>query len=255
MNVSQVYVRLDSMSNAVTSMGITLGDFQEAITVFPQNILLLSSETDAGEIDSNTGLKIIRGEEEIKNYFNLVLEQKKELKWIDFKNIELIQQMKPIEIAELLYFGHMKTQLHSPFFYKLQNNYVFFEQANDYGKIYYRNMDDFYAVLQNSLKNKLTECLNKKKMFFQKKIAVQPMEEAFLSRIQTLLQEGIIFDFSKISFKQEVYEIDLYVVEDKLREVSSKEKTVATISYDRKEEHWKLQTSEELEFMYGIKQA
>ena len=49
------------------------------------------------------------------------------MKWIDFKDYDVLQRLTPNEISELLYFGHMKNQLRSPFFYQLQNSFAFFE--------------------------------------------------------------------------------------------------------------------------------
>ena len=48
-----------------------------------------------------------------------------EIKWIDFSDVTMLKELTPLEISELLYFGHMKNSLHSPFFYKLQNDFVF----------------------------------------------------------------------------------------------------------------------------------
>lgn len=246
----QIYVRLDSMSNAVTSRGIGLDDFQKTITTFPQNILLLNSQTIDGEIESNTSLRMIKGEANIRDFFKRV-GKSSELKWIDFKNIDLIRQMKPIEIAELLYFGHMKTQLHSPFFYKLQNNFVYFAEDHDFGKVYYRHMSDFYAVLQHAIERTLQEKMDESRRFFQKKVTVQPMKSHLLEEMTPVLQEGVVFDFSKAT-QTNNWQINAYIVEDKLRPLNANDQVVLTLTYVTQTSEWSLEKKIELTNFLGI---
>ncbi|MGX7031489.1 hypothetical protein [Vagococcus zengguangii] len=247
---SQIYVRLDSMSNAVTSKGIDLDDFQTTITAFPQNILLLNSQATHGEIESNTSLRMIKGEENIREFFKQV-GQSQELKWIDFKNIDLIRQMKPIEIAELLYFGHMKTQLHSPFFYKLQNNFVYFAEDNDFGKVYYRHMSDFYSVLQCAIERTLQVEMDASKGFFQKRKIVDKMPNNFLKELTPVLQEGVVFDFSKAE-KTNDWQVNAYIVEDKFRELNAKDQVVLTLNYRTESNEWSLDKKIEISNFLGI---
>ncbi len=45
----------------------------------------------------------------------------------------------------------MKTHLHSPFFYKLQNNFVFFDLQDGLTRVYYRYLDEFYRILADKI--------------------------------------------------------------------------------------------------------
>ncbi|MGE9502105.1 hypothetical protein ACQP3D_27360, partial [Escherichia coli] len=92
----------------------------------------------AGEYESHTGLKVIRGTENIQRFFSSSRNRRgfDELKWIDFTDLTMLKELTPLEISELLYFGHMKTHLHSPFFYKLQNNFVYFDLNDQLNRIY-----------------------------------------------------------------------------------------------------------------------
>lgn len=56
-----VYVHIDTTSNAVLTKGLTATDFANSIVHFPQNLLLLDPSASAGEYESHTGLKVIRG--------------------------------------------------------------------------------------------------------------------------------------------------------------------------------------------------
>ena len=73
------------------------------------------------------------------------------MRWIDFTDLTMIKELSALEISELLYLGHMKTHLHSPFFYKLQNNFVYFDLGDDLLRVYYRYMKNFIAFWPNKL--------------------------------------------------------------------------------------------------------
>lgn len=245
----QVYVHLDPITNAITSRGISLEDFQHSISLIPQNILLLSSNDLVGEFEPHTGLRMIRGEQEITQFFNrLESTNHNTLKWIDFKDLQILRQLSAMEIAELLYFSHMKKQLHSPFFYKLQNEYVFFEQEKAVGRVYYRHLEEFYKVLQFKIESTVAKQLNSKKFFFQQKIVLKSMGTDFLKEVKNILQEGVVFDFSQRDFVEGHYQVPIYIVEDQVRERDiqrlKKEDKIGEIVYSLEEEVWTFNLNE-----------
>ena len=63
----------------------------------------------------------------------------------------MVKELTPLEISELLYFGHMKTHLHSPFFYKLQNNFVYFDLKDQRSRVYYRYLEEYYRILADKI--------------------------------------------------------------------------------------------------------
>ncbi|MBA5770603.1 hypothetical protein H3285_29620, partial [Escherichia coli] len=68
--------------------------------------------------------------------------------WIDFEDVELLNQLTPQEVAEMLYLAHTRRHLRSPFYYKLQNNFVYLTREDGrYNKVYYRNLNHFYMLL------------------------------------------------------------------------------------------------------------
>ena len=255
----RIYVHLDTISNALTSKGITMDDFEKNMSLYPENILLLDPQAVEGEYERHTGLKIIRGEKDIKRYFMLQKEQSHRLvKWIDYKDISLVTQLTPMEIAELLYFGHMGTQLHSPYFYKLQNNYVYFEKPNHVSKIYYRHLDDFYYILEQKLIKQVTEKRQERRLFFKKPKTINRMPTDLLKDMKRILQEGVVFDFSQPEFYQGKYKIPIYVVEDQVQLVDyqrfEKDDQIGMLEYDDRDGCWIL-TEEEWESLSSLKQA
>lgn len=243
-----LYVHLDNTSNCVTSKGLSHSDFCQSIGKSPQNILLLDSQDTLGEYESRTGLSMIRTPERVEQYFRILNNQhSKTVKWIDFYDIQLIKELSPLEISELLYFGHMRTHLHSPFFYKLQNNFVYFEAPNQLTKIYFRQLDEFYAILATRLTQLLTEVVNSKKPIFRKAVPVEAVPSELLQQLKPILQEGIIFDTQQKG--EGCYEIHAYVVEDRVKHFPKLDKVenlkVATLRYYKKNQIWEFDKDEE----------
>lgn len=214
-----IYVHLDAISNSVLTKGISVRDFQQSLEERPDNLLLLSPNADDGEFENHTGLRIIRGRD-IDDYFeDNQQQQHKKIEWIDFTDVHLVKQLTPIEISELLYFGHMKNHLHSPFFYKLQNNYVFLKINENVNKIYYRKIDDFYKLLSHSIQQELSQHLNRKRGLFRKTIALPELEASTVKPLRSVLQEGVVFHFEALRQEGDDYVIPVYLVEDRLRNV------------------------------------
>lgn len=242
-----VYVHIDTTSNAVLTKGLTINDFSTSIVHFPQNLLLLDPSTTTGEYESHTGMKVIRGTENIQHFFASVRSRNRsgDLKWIDFSDLTMLKELTPLEISELLYFGHMKTHLHSPFFYKLQNNFVYFDLNDQLGRIYYRYLDEFYRIFANKLGTILCEKINEKKSFFRRDIPVENISVDLLKDMRNLMQEGIIFSFEQGGLVNDEYHIPIYVIEDyiwKLKGTRYREETaIGTLVYQATNRQWKLE--------------
>lgn len=214
------YVHLDTITNAVLSKGITMAEYKDVIKKPPKNILLLNAPNGVGEYDSHTGFRMIRGIAKIQEYF----EQSQHSidvppKWIDFESVELMRQLTPVEISELLYIAHTYKHLHSPFYYKLQNNYIHLTLPNGMTKVYYRNSELFYSLLAVNITNNIEKKMNEKRNVFlfkkAKKITRIPVSE--VKELLPLLKEGVVFSFKHLKIKQEIYEIPIYLAEDRLK--------------------------------------
>lgn len=241
-----VYVHIDTTSNAVLSRNITSNDFSRGIIHQPKNLLLLDPSSEFGEFETHTGLKIIRGTEETSAFFNAQRRKSSndEVKWIDFSDSALIKGLTPLEISELLYFGHMKTHLHSPFFYKLQNNFVYFDLKDDLARVYYRYLDEFYRVLADKISRIVLERINDRKSFFRKATPVEKLNIELLVQLKSLFQEGVIFCFKQTELVNKRYRIPIYLVEEAgLKTLDSQhhqESLAATLIFDAGTKRWTL---------------
>lgn len=256
-----IYVHIDRTSNAVLSKGITHRDFTHSIVHYPENLLLLNPSANEGEYDRHTGLRIIRGEEQVTQYFADTFRSKPEdeIKWIDFSDISMLKELTPLEISELLYFGHMKTSLHSPFFYKLQNDFVFFEFMDQMMRVYYRYIDEFYRILADKITRIILEKVNERKTFFKRGVPVEKLEVELLKEMKGILQEGVVFCFDQMDVKGKEYQIPIHVVEDSLWKTKNfayrKEPVVAILIYNTTKRNWRLLREEDFDFLTISKQA
>ncbi|GBD81772.1 putative uncharacterized protein [Tetragenococcus halophilus subsp. halophilus] len=211
-----IYVHIDNISNAVLSQGFSTADFHQAIVHRPKNLLLLDPSNERGEYEAHTAMKTIRGKQAVDNYFQAV--DKKRVvgtnKWIDFTDVMMLKELTPTEISELLYFGHMKTHLHSPFFYKLQNNFAYFELQDDLSKVYYRYLDEFHQVLAQKITLLTSGTLNTRRSLFQKSKAVEPLPLNIVKTLSDFMKEGLVFSFKQTEFQDRTYQIPLFLVGD-----------------------------------------
>ncbi|XFE30221.1 hypothetical protein Q5Z34_16630 [Listeria innocua] len=207
---------------------------------------MLDPSASAGEYESHTGLKVIRGTENIQRFFSSSRNRRgfDELKWIDFTDLTMLKELTPLEISELLYFGHMKTHLHSPFFYKLQNNFVYFDLNDQLNRIYYRYLDEFYRIFASKLSSILSDKINVKKSFFKKETPVEKISVELLKEMRNLMQEGIIFSFDQVGLIDDEYRIPIYVIEDYIWKLKGtryrEEEVVATLIYSVNDRRWQL---------------
>lgn len=211
-----IYVHIDNVSNAVLTQGFSTTDFRQAIIHRPKNLLLLDPSNELGEYEAHTAMKTIRGSEAVNNYFQTA--DRKRIagtnKWIDFTDIMMLKELTPTEISELLYFGHMKTHLHSPFFYKLQNNFAYFDLQDDLARVYYRYLDEFYQVLAQKVTHLVATILNARRSLFQKNKPVDPLPLNIVKKLSDFMKEGLVFSFKQSEFHNKKYIVPLFLVED-----------------------------------------
>ena len=238
------YVHLDTITNAVLSKGFTMNEYKDAVKRPIKNILLLNAPKGVGELDPHTGFRMIRGIARIQEYFERsqhVIDDSS--KWIDFESVELMRQLTPVEISELLYIAHAFTHLHSPFYYKLQNNYIHLTLPEAMTKVYYRNLDQFYSLLSINITNNMEKKINDKrnKFIFKKTKMITRIPVSEVKDLLPLLKEGVVFSFKKLKIKQEIYEIPIYLAEDRLKFVDrdfSEKDLLGNLCFDEKNQNW-----------------
>ncbi|MGX7420494.1 hypothetical protein ACWOFR_17105 [Carnobacterium gallinarum] len=250
MATEYIYVYLDSVTNHVLSKGMDMDNFQYSLKQTPKNILLLDAKKGVGEFESHTGFRIIRGRENVHRHFDECSKSPEKMsKWIDFESLELLRQLTPVEISELLYIAHAHTHLHSPFYYKLQNNFIYLTLPDAMTKVYYRYLDQYFTLLSLSLTNALTVKINEKRSFFQKPQEIKTIPIEMVKQLIPYLKEGALFSLKQLEVHGDSYDIPIFLAEDRLREVGNpfpEQDRLATICYNRGSGVWSIHETETL---------
>lgn len=247
-----LYVHYDSVTNHVMTRAINLvsDDFTEQY--IPSNMILAEAPAEFGRYDVQTNFKILRGQTEVFDYMEICRKENIRMSnWIDFETVELMHQLEPSEIAELLYLFHAHKTLRSAFFYKMQNNYVFLTLPNGLHKTYYRHVAHFYPRFQRVMQERMSGLVNEgKSRLFGRRADVQPFPLAMVEELSPLFASGIKINFTQASQRGGVWTVPIMIIEDELTLLSqdqSLDEVVAQIMYDTKETIWRLELNVSLE--------
>lgn len=241
-----IYVHLDSVSNSVLSKEVSFSDYKNIVQQPLKNLLLLNASKDIGEYDSHTGFRVIRGTQKVEEFLDSEAYHtyvKKLGKWIDFQSLDLLHELTPVEISELLYIAHAYTSLHSPFYYKLQNNFIVLTLPDGFTKTYCRDLNLFYDFFAREITNRVNECINEKRILFKKTKKIESIPLELTHELTPLLREGAALSFGKITSRDTVSEIGVYLVEDRVRNIQSQMKEselMALVLYDHQKQEWSI---------------
>lgn len=241
-----LYIHYDTVSNYVLSKGIVNQNRHTLLRRMPENLLLIKGNRTAGTYDSHTGFRIIRGQEKVKEFIYTGAGKPEVLgSWIDFVNIDMLHQLTPVEISEILYIGHAHTYLHSPFYYKLQNNYIFLSMPNGFTKLYYRYLEEFHEQFAESVTERMRKKVNEKKRFFQKERNVSPFPVERVKELIPAFREGAVISFRQMTIENGIYSAPMFIAEDNLAKVESyfdERHQFGRLVYDCQKDTWELES-------------
>lgn len=239
-----IYVYYDTVGNNVLSKGIMNATAEISLKRIPKNILLLKDKHTLSTYDNYTGFHVIKDQENVIKFLKAEAQDSdKRCSWIDFSNVEMLHQLTPIEISEILYIAHAHNYLHSPFYYKLQNNYIYLTMPNGFTKVYYRHLEEFIDHFIVSLTERMRAKVNEKRRFFQKERAISPCAIADKKALVRLFREGICISFKQMTNMGSIYSAPLFVVEDQLSMLESRfdeRASIGDLTYDANTDKWKL---------------
>lgn len=240
-----IYIYYDTVGNNVLSKGIINLNKKNALRRTPNNLLLIKDGVSVGAHDSHTGFQVIKGQENVKAFLDSGIKNPSNLSsWIDFSSIEMLHQLTPVEISEILYIAHAHNYLHSPFYYKLQNNYIFLSLPNNFIKVYYRYLEEFMDQFVESITQRMHNTVNEKKRFFQKEKTVATFSIPNMDELIPLFREGICLSFRQIKIENGVYQVPLFIAEDRLSMVDrlfDGNDSFGYIEYNTESEKWSLE--------------
>lgn len=239
-----VYIYYDSVGNNVLSKGIVNQNSGGQLRRTPNNILLIKDAPNVGTYDHSTGFRIIKGQEAVTQFLKSGIDQPSKLgSWIDYSSADMLSQLTPVEISELLYIGHAHNYLHSPFYYKLQNNYIYLSLPNNFTKVYYRHLDEFIDQFSAAITNRMQGKVNEKRRLFQKERIIAPFKIENQERLIPIFREGVCFSFRQMTIKEGLYQVPIFIVEDRLSTIDrpfEDDEIAGTLTYDTNTEQWEV---------------
>lgn len=249
MKRSNLYIHYDSVTNHVLTMGFDWHRRDFCGSYEPENLILAEAPRHVGSFDAVTNFKILRGKEEVIKYLDLCDSKKTRLSnWIDFEDLELMHQLTPNEISELLYLFHMSSVLRSAFFYKLQNNYVYLTLPNGLQKTYYRHISHFSPRVQRVLTQHFLKVVNESNVFFfSKKDYIPEIPLDIVEKLSPYFSQGLKIDFAQAYEDKQVVHVPLIIIEDELimlKQVQPQDSWLGIVSYDKSSDKWELSMNE-----------
>lgn len=204
-----IYIHMNEADQFVMFSGLTMQQFVKSLGPL-QHLLLLKHEYEDSSFNMHTQLEFIP-DEEVLTFTKEFMDNPTDLRWIDFKDERKLNQLTPQEQAELLYIGHKKEPIRSPFYYQLQNRFVYLSNEEEsMTKIYFRELNDSLRLVVNILNQVV---LNKEKgsSFWRRKQKVGYPEltmEQFISH-KPLLKEGVLLSLYKQEKSKVSYDLEI----------------------------------------------
>lgn len=210
-----IYVHLNQANQYVLSYGIEFEEFAAAFSGSLNHLLLLKHGFDDADYNMHTSLEYCPdykvdklAEEDVYSYGDFC--------WIDFIDEEGLNELTPQEIAELLYLGHLKQHLKSPFYSKLGNRFVYLARDDGwFNKIYYRSFKDFFQLLSTAISSKLANLKREKSLIGLRKKRIYPdVNKEILLSLTPFIKQGICISLKDANRQRNRIEIPIWVIGD-----------------------------------------
>lgn len=207
-----LYIHMNEVDQFVIFSGMSLKQFFDAVD--PVNLLLLKHEYKDGLFNMHTQLDYIPTEE-LHSFIKKMDEKNHDLCWIDFISEKYVNQLTPIEQAELLYIGHKKEPVNTPFFVKLQNRYVYcYSGSNQSNKIYFRFLEDSEQLVSNVINNIVKEKVGNGGFWRRKaKDKIPSLDAHGLKAYRKFFKEGALLSLYKVE-KLNLFGVEIRTLSD-----------------------------------------
>ncbi|WP_442597589.1 hypothetical protein [Neobacillus sp. D3-1R] len=244
-----IYIHHNHYDQYVISYGIEFGEFIRSFSSKLKHLLLLKHRFNDADFNMHTLLEYVP-QEKIEKLIQDGVYGYGNFCWLDFKEVDGLNELSGQEIAELLYLGHLKQHLKQPFYQKLRNQFAYLAHDDGYfNKIYYREINDFYEMLGNVIGIKLNQSQTKKTLFnFRKTRPLPPVNGKCLTQISQFTREGMVISLEKRDDTRQRIEIPIWVIGDFLDMDDMYDEAVnldinachAKLVYEKKLNEWKL---------------
>jgi hypothetical protein len=233
------------------SYGIEFAEFAVSVPEKLNNLLLLKHRFDEGDFNLHTLHEFVPAdkvskliEEDVYGYGDFC--------WIDFEEVEGLNQLPGQELAELLYLSHLKEHLRLPFYNHLNNKYAYLAHDDGwFNKTYYRDMNAFYYMVGNVISSKMGEMkLEKSLLGFKKRKSFPVVPDEVIVPLKDMMKEGIVISLRHAEQNRSRIVIPIWLVGDYANmddmydafEKEASNKCNAKLVFDKKVKQWRVYT-------------
>ena len=212
-----LYMHMQASERFVLFNGLDFREFMYSVPYPLNSLLLLKHRFDGGEYNLNVMLDSVPSEE-IPRLIKEDVRAYGDFCWVDFEESAGLDELEARELAELLYLGHTKNHLHSPFYRKLNNQFAYLAQDDGwFNKIYFRSLSAYYKILGRLIPLKMEHFkLERSWLGVKKKKELTPVPVEVIKELAPILAEGMVISFSHAKITRTKIEIPIWVVGDYL---------------------------------------
>ncbi|MEG0259656.1 MAG: hypothetical protein RR595_01380 [Lysinibacillus sp.] len=208
-----IYVHMNDVDKFVIFSGLKFQQFVASVDPL-HHLLLLKHSYEDGFYNMHTQFEFIQ-DEEIQKFVKKSSESK-ELCWVDFMDEKRLNQLTPVEQAELLYISHKKEPITSPFFNKLQNRFVYYSsEIEKVTKIYFRHLSD-YDLLVSNVFNSLLKEKERSTGFWRRKVKseIPAITPEMLRAYRSFAKDGALLSLYRVEKPKPAYGIEIRNLSD-----------------------------------------
>jgi len=198
------YISANFNENYFIYYGMEFHEFIKYNPISLNNILVTDGNYIANNFNKTWLLETAKGKEEILELSKEDIYGLGNFHWIDYNNEENLNNCTPEEKAEILYLSHFGKPLKSPFFERINNNFVYLAHDDGwYCKLYCKDMSVFKEIIANKIIAGFST--NKRRKIY-------PMDEDIKYQILELTKEGLLIDFSDIYRGNKCISLNYYTI-------------------------------------------
>ena len=211
--IYHIYVHMNDVDKFVIFSGLKFTQFVASVEPL-HHLLLLKHSYEDGAFNMHTHLDYVPDEEVA--HFVKKSSESKELCWIDFMDERKLNQLTPMEQAELLYISHKKEPITSPFFNKLQNRFIYYSSdIEKMTKIYFRHLSDADLLVANIFNTFIQE-KERSISFWRRKVksTIPSLSPETLRSYRSYAKEGALLSLYRMEKPKSAYGIEIRNLSD-----------------------------------------
>jgi len=214
--IHHIYIHMNEVDQFVIFSGLSMQQFTQCAGPL-QHLLLLKHQYEDGSFNMHTQLEFVP-DEEIVGFTKEFVDAPFDLRWIDFEEERKLNTLTPQEQAELLYIGHKKEPLRSPFYHQLQNRYVYLtNEEESMTKVYFRELEDSERLIVSVINQEIREKEKGSAFWRRKQKEVLPaLSLEAIKGLRPLIKEGILLSLYKFEKPKAMYDIEVRLLPDTL---------------------------------------